>query len=133
MLNAIVESERSKRHVLYVLTRAPQEPLKFAIWITNTLRFLWRQLKSYIKSKGKGTESWGILMASKSCIKGTLKRTEQPSKQELEWNATLPSNIVPTPDHYGPYPRQTTETRQETFLSSLSVSHLIYPSSFHFR
>ena len=56
-------------------------------------------------------------MASKPPIK-ISKRTEQPSKQELECNLTFPSG------HYGPHPRQTTELRRgrETFPSSSSVS-----------
>jgi len=65
-------------------------------------------------------------MASKSPIKGILKGTErpskQPSKQEPEWKPTFPSNAVPAPDHYGSHLRQTTELRQETFLSSSSGS-----------
>jgi len=61
-------------------------------------------------------------MASKSPIKGILKRTGRSSKQEPEWKPSFPSNAVPTPNRYGPHPRQTTGPRREIFLSSSSVS-----------
>ena len=68
-------------------------------------------------------------MASKSPIKGILKRTERPFRQELELNPPFPSNAVPTSNHYGLHPRQTTELRQEKFPSSSPVESAL-PTSF---
>ena len=82
--------------------------------------------REHLQAKSQRLDcSQSIIMASESPLKGILERTERPSKQELERNPPFPSNVVPTPDHYGPHPRQTTEPQREILLSSSSVSAFI--------